>query len=208
MTPPPRCPRCDGVLRAPDLWSSDWRCAVHGAVQPYTVSPTPTLQALTALADSSGVPVWSLSPPLPGWTFAGSGFCGDQRRPPTATATAFCGPAPLGGLAEVVLVAEEPGVGLGAALAGLPATDAELPGGAPDDRLVAAGHPTPLWRVEAPVDRAAFVGEARGVWLWIVTWPADAALVLAEHLELADLRDGAVRDLVAGAPSPRLRLSG
>jgi hypothetical protein len=205
VTPPPRCPRCDGALRAPDLWSSEWRCPVHGAVQPYTVAPTPTLAALTAAAEASAVPVWTLAPLLPGWTFAGHGTCGDSRRPAAATATAFCGPAPLGGLAEVLLVAEEPAVGLGAALAGLQGADPGLPSGAPHDRVLAAGHPTPLWRVAAPPDRAAFVGEARGVWLWLLTWPADAALVLAEHLVLADLRDVPPRDLAVGAPSPRLR---
>jgi hypothetical protein len=172
------------------------------------VQPTPTVAALSALAAASAVPVWALTPLLPGWTFAGSGSCGDERRPATATATAFCGPAPLGGLAELVLVAEEPGVGLGAGLGGLPAAEVDPPSGAPDDKILAAGHPTPLWRAECPLDRAGFVGEARGVWLWALFWPADAALVLAEHLELVDLRDTLPRDLVVGAPSPRLRLSG
>jgi hypothetical protein len=57
-----------------------------------------------------------------------------------------------------------------------------------------------------PPDRAAFVGEAGGVWLWLVMWPADAALLLLEHLVLEDLREQPTlrSRLLFGAPTDRL----
>ena len=78
--------------------------------------------------------------------------------------------------------------------------------GAPDAKVLASGHPTALWRCTSADDRVAFVGEAGGVWLWAVLWPPAAELVLLEHVELQDLRQGA-RDAVAlphGAPTTRL----
>ena len=78
--------------------------------------------------------------------------------------------------------------------------------GAPDAKVLAAGHLTALWRVASADDRVAFVGEALGVWLWAVLWPPDAELVLLEHVELHDLRADAhaVLELPVGAPSTRL----
>lgn len=54
-------------------------------------------------------------------------------------------------------------------------------------------------------ERAAFVGEAMGSWLWLILWPASAGVLLVEQLELLDLRDPGVQaDLPFGAPSPLL----
>src|SRR3712207_8412989 len=41
-----------------------------------------------------------------------------------------------------------------------------------------------LWAVPTSDDRAAFVGESYGVWLWLVMWPMNAAWLLAEQLAL------------------------
>ena len=125
------------------------------------------------------------------------------------TAVALAGPSPLGGPADLVLVAEDPGVGLGARIAGTDGVDpGTVPEGAPDAKVLAAGHPTPLWRCGSAEDRVAFVGEAAGIWLWAVLWPPAAELVLLEHVELHDLRSEshANLDLPIGAPSPRLQL--
>jgi hypothetical protein len=105
-----------------------------------------------------------------------------------------------------VLVAEEPGVGVGARLAGLAGTDPSCAQTSPDFKVTAAHHPTALWAQPSAGDRAAFAGEARAVWLEVVFWPARASLLLLEHLVLADLRDGlyADIDLTFGAPSPFL----
>jgi hypothetical protein len=48
------------------------------------------------------------------------------------------------------------------------------------------------------------VGEAYGVWLWLVMWPMNAAWLLAEQLELIDLRDRIYPDLPLGPPSEHL----
>ena len=187
--------------------SSSWDCERHGAVSPLHVVARPAAEALRKVSASAGVPLWAPLPLLPGWTLTGLATAGDDRSPAKATVMALAGPSPLGGPADMLLIAEEPGVGLGARFAGLEEVD---PGmtvvGQPDAKVEAAGHPTALWRSPSADDRAAFVGEAMGVWLWAVLWPPAAELVLLEHVVLHDLRHAAHEsiDLPVGAPSPRL----
>ena len=67
--------------------------------------------------------------------------------------------------------------------------------------------PTAMWHVTGtPGDRAVFVGEAMGIWIWAVAWPERAGMMLYDELVLTDLRDaGAEVELVpCGALSPRL----
>ncbi len=64
--------------------------------------------------------------------------------------------------------------------------------------MLAAGHPTALWRAPSAADRVALVGEAGGVWLWAVLWPPAAELLLLEHVELADLREHPALGLPVG----------
>jgi hypothetical protein len=194
------------VVRAPGLFSSDWSCAEHGSVLPLHVLPTASPEAVAHVRSAARVPVWVPSPLLPGWTLTGLGWAGDDRSGARATVLACAGPAPLGGVADLLLVAEEPGVGVGAGYAGVPDPDAtpDLAGPAAA-KVHAAGHPTALWTVSAaPTDRAVLAGEALGVWLWAVLWPAAAGYVLLEQVVLSDLRDRVPPDLVAGAPSPYL----
>jgi hypothetical protein len=149
--------------------------------------------------------------PLPaGWLFTGAVSAGDDPGGGRATVLACSGPGPLGGPGELLLIAEELGVGLGARYAGIPGPD---PGPylsvdqSPHAKVHAAGRPTPLWLVPgSPPDRAVFAGEALGLWLWAVVWPEEAGLMLYDELVLADLREaGAELDLVpCGAISPRL----
>ena len=184
--------------------SSVWQCELHGAVAPFASLP---VRSLALLCGRAQVPVWSALPLLPGWLLTGLGGCGDERTGSVATVVALSGPSPLGGPADLLLVAEEPGTGLGARLAGLDTVDPGLVDvGAPDAKVLAAGHPTALWRCDSAADRVAFAGEAAGVWLWAVLWPPAAELVLLEHVELHDLRHEAHAglDLPLGAPSPRL----
>jgi hypothetical protein len=181
--------------------SSDWTCERHGPVQPFFRGVPEGLAQMTSTAR---VPVWTPWPLLHGWTLGGLAWCGDERTGATATLCAFAGPNPVGGPADLLLVAEEPGVGLGAHVAGLESVDpGDLAKGAPDAKVLAHGHPTPLWRAGSADDRVAFVGEAYGVWLWAVLWPPAAELVLMEHVDLHDLRQKALV-LPQGAPSPRL----
>jgi len=206
MTATLSCPRCSGPVRPPGLMSSDWSCGVHGAVEPYAAVPHATPEAVRQLGARSQVPLWSPLPLLPGWTLSGLAAAGGQRDRARASVVALSGPSPLGGPADLVLVAEEPGVGLGARFAGLDVLDPGPLRGAPDAKVLVAGHPTPLWCCPGADDRAAYVGEAAGVWLWAVLWPPAAELVLLEHVELHDLRHEAHATLTlpGGAPSQRL----
>jgi hypothetical protein len=207
VTSAPTCPRCLGPLRPPDLWSSQWRCDQHGYVSPWHEATAAPEEALRQLAGAAAVPVWVAAPMPVHWYVGGVGWAGDDRTGARSVALATAGPSPVGGPADMVLIAETPGAGLGARLAGIPGTD---PGHAldtqPEAKVEAAGHPTAMWSVRSPPDRAAFVGEAGGVWLWLVLWPADAAMLLLENLVLEDLREQpALRSrLVFGAPTDRL----
>ena len=97
------------------------------------------------------------------------------------------------------------GTGVGCGYAGLPGLDpGEVITGQNSVDVKAAGQRAPLWAVPTTDDRAAFVGEAYGVWLWLVMWPMNAAWLLAEQLELLDLRERVYPDLPLGPPSEHL----
>ncbi len=204
------CPRCGGPLRAPDLMHSGWRCEQHGAVPPLHVPRHVSAEVVDSVRAHSRVPLWCPWPPLSGWTVTGVGWAGDEATGASATLLACSGPAPLGGPADVVLVAEEPGVGLGCWFAGFPGPDpgpvleAEVSGDVAHAKIVAGGHPTPLWSVPSGPDRCVYVGEASGLWLYAVAFPAAAGYVLAEHVVLHDLTDSRPAELVYGALSPYL----
>jgi hypothetical protein len=172
------------------------------------VQPTPDV--LRAAASTAGVPLW-LPWPLPrGWLVTGVVTAGDERTGARATAVVCSGPAPLGGVAELVLVGEEMGVGLGARFAGLDGPDAGLmPDRAADAKIHAAGIPTAMWALEpgpaAVEGPAVYVGEALGCWVWAVLWPGTAGFLLIDDFVLTDLRNaGHELDIPCGALSPRL----
>lgn len=208
MRAEPVCPRCSAQLHPPSLWNSAWLCDAHGAVHPLQPVVQPTAELLHSVAASAAVPVW-LPWPLPrGWLVTGLASAGDERTGARASAVACSGPAPLGGVGELLLIAEEPGVGLGARFAGLTGPD---PGSVPDERAAdakihAAGHPTAMWSLDdGPDDRAVYVGEALGCWIWAVLWPESAGFLLIDDFTLSDLRDaGHDLDVPFGALSPRL----
>jgi hypothetical protein len=153
------------------------------------------------------VPVWCPWPLPRGWLVTGLGWAGDDRTGTQATAVACSGPAPLhDGPADILLVAEEPGVGLGNRYAGLAGNDPGVSnaGAVPHVNIKAAGRDTPMWSVGNAADRVAYVGEACGLWLYAVAWPADAGYVLSEHIVLHDVTDWLPPELVYGAPSPYL----
>jgi hypothetical protein len=222
------CPRCGGSVRPPDLMHPDWRCDECAEVPPLHVavhnnaeivkSVINTIEAGT-LPDRPAVPLWCTWPLLVDWMVTGVAWAGDDHSGVRATALACSGPAPLGeGPADLVIVAEEPGVGLGNRFAGLPGTDPgpdlvrELtraepaPGEAAGAhaKIKVDGHPTPLWSIASTEDRSAYVGEARGMWLYAIAWPAHAGYLLAEHVVLHDLCEWLPPELVYGAPSPYL----
>lgn len=203
---PATCPRCDAPLRSPGLMSSNWECDRHGAVLPMRRWTNVTPDVLALATGKAKVPIWSPLPLLPGWTLTGLALAGDERSGARATALALSGPSPLGGPADLLLVAEEPGIGLGARLAGGNGLDpGDVTQGPPDAKVEAAHHPTALWRADSADDRVAFVGEALGVWLYAILWPPAAELVLLEHVVLHDLRHESHTglELPVGAPTSR-----
>jgi hypothetical protein len=206
MKPVLTCPRCDAVVRAPSAWSSSWQCEQHGGVYPLRSGLSPSRDGLDGVLRAAFVPVW-LPWPLPArWLVTGFAAAGDERSGRRACAVALSGPNPVGGPAEMILVSDELGVGLGARVAGLDGPD---PGerfalGQPAATIRHRNHEFPLWHVET-AGRAAFAGEVLGAWLWVVLWPDTAGVLLVEPLELRDLRDpGQQLDLPFGALSPKL----
>jgi len=207
MRDEPTCPRCGGSLHAPGLWTSAWQCDAHGPVAPLQPLAKPGPECLEHVRSHAGVPLWLPQPMPTGWLVTGYAHAGDDRAGAVATVVACSGPAPLGGAADLLLVAESPGVGLGARLAGLPGPDAGagFDSGPAHARLDAAGHPTPLWNVETHSDNAVYVGEAKAAWMWVILWPAEAGVLLVENLGLEDAadREGGI-DVTYGALMPRL----
>jgi len=207
---PPVCPRCGSPVAEPGEVDG-WLCARHGAVDPLQPFGWPSVEVAAELAAGLSLPIWLPWPLPPGWLISGLGYAGRSRSRAAATVLACSGPSPLGGLGELLIVAEEPSVGLGGAYAGLDAIDpgGAIEGAAAQAKIEIGQHPTSLWCLSSPSDRAVYVGEAAGCWLWIVLHPASAGYLLAERLALADLRDlGAeIEMLPFSAQTPRLRLS-
>lgn len=201
------CPRCDSALRPPGLWSSAWQCPAHGPVLPFTSYRKPSPEALEDVRRRCGVPLWLPSPLRRDWAITGLGSVGDERERARASLLACSGPGPLGGRADLLLVAEEPGIGLGARLAGLPGPDpgAGFDVGPSDAKIEAAGHPTPLWSLNDGTGPAVFVGEAKALWLWVLVHPDSAGVLLYDSLALRDAREpGAEAGLEFGPLAPVL----
>jgi len=205
--PEPVCVRCRGPLGTPEA-DGTWSCPEHGVVEPLNAALPAEHHHVVDVAGSSAVPVW-LPRPLPtGW-----GLSGVRRTSGTGasrgTAVALLGPGLTSRQVELVLVAEEPGVGLGASFAGLRDSDPgpELASLPCDTKVTAGGHPTALWSLPV-IDRAVYVGEAGGLWLWAVVWPVTEWMVVHDDLHLVDVRAPENRahltELPVAALSPRL----
>ncbi|GAB3673119.1 hypothetical protein GCM10027589_42850 [Actinocorallia lasiicapitis] len=171
---------------------------------------SPSKEGLAAVRKTAKVPIW-LPWPLPlGWLVTGFLHAGDDRAGSRATGVAVTGPGLTSGPADMLLISEELGVGLGAQFAGMPGPDpgTEFAQGPPHAKVTAAGRPLPLWSVQGAPDRAVYVGEALGRWLWAILWPAEAGALMIGSLTLTDLREpGMDLDLPYGAACPRLEPS-
>ncbi|GAA3741155.1 hypothetical protein GCM10022402_21170 [Salinactinospora qingdaonensis] len=151
----------------------------------------PTLASLELLSDSAQVPMWIPWPLPSGWVVTGFADAGDERSGALATVVALSGPAPLGGVGDLAIVAEEPGIGLACRLAGMAGAD---PGdgfdsGAPDGKVRHDGHDIALWSIDAGAQYAVYVGEAMANWLWFVFSPADTGVLMCEITAVRDLSD-------------------
>lgn len=204
MTGSPRCPRCGEALLPPTVMHERFECSRHGPVAPLHDPVLPGPEALATLAKCSDVPFW-LPWPLPAtWVFTGLRLVGGGKEPVEAVVIGLTGRGLTQGPSDLLIVAEQPGTGLGAALAGTTEPDPDLTTSAAVTKIRAAGYQTPLWSLESP-DRAAYVGEAAGQWLWLVAWPQASWAVVDDDLQLVDLRGtGALADLPTGALMPRL----
>jgi hypothetical protein len=203
MSVSPICPRCgEELVVRPGSTAQAW-CHLHGAVTPLHWTTLLAHDAISAVTTDARVPAWVPDPMPPGWSVTGLAWGGEPGA--RAIVVNCAGPAPLGGAAELVLVAEEPGMGVGCGYAGLVGPDpGDVISGPSSADVKAAGQRAPLWAVPTDHGRAAFVGEAYGVWLWLVMWPASTAWLLAEQLELLDLRERLYPDLPLGPPSEHL----
>jgi hypothetical protein len=176
-------------------------------VFPFAPVAAPGPRLVRQLADRSGLPLW-LPWPLPrGWVVSAVSHAGDDAAGVQATAMLVSGPNPMGGPGDLLLVAEEPGVGLGARFAGVDGAD---PGpavtGEPHARFDVGGRPVPMWWVDGAPDRAVYVGQWDSRWLWAILIPETAGVLLLEDLSLVDARDlgHEVDVLPYGAPPPWL----
>jgi hypothetical protein len=184
------CPRCtqpvvDGA--------TEIQCSEHGA-QPVLWRPTASsyddfAAQLQLAGDFPTLLPWPMSP---GWAVTDFGVVvGEQA---LASVTCCSGTSQLDGPVDVLVVAEEPGVGLGARVAGLAGPDAghAIGEGAAPVKVRIGSLAVPLWpvstsAVDPEFDRSVFVGEAEGRWLWVVLRPASAMLLLRDDWILRDV---------------------
>ncbi len=177
------CPRCDTP-------TADGVCSHHPGA-PVLWRAKPCDYADYAEVVAHGLPLY-VPWPVGDWTLVDLGYAIDDGRAVAAylTATRL---SDVDGDVEVSIVSEEPLVGLGARIAGLPHADPgpSLGVGPALLHLDLDGHRVPLWSVGAadlsePLLTEVLVGEWQGRWLWIVVHPATALLSLGAEFELAD----------------------
>lgn len=191
----PSCAQCGAPLVAGDQTSpGGWTCPLHEAVELPCWRPVDvTYEAFAEhLVLSRGLPTWLTWPLPPAWGVADFGCVGAEGAPARATFATCHGLTAEDGGVSLTVVTEEPGVGLGAHLAGAVHSD---PGREAWDqpaalRLRVGGLSVPLWPVPtgpgADEDRTVLAGEAHGRWLWLVISPAAAVLGLADRASLSD----------------------
>lgn len=167
---------------------------MHGSIHPLWRPEQADYQSFAELVGrTEDFPTYLPWPMSPGWSIADFGCVAHERRT-SATVTTTVGSSDLDGPVEVTIIAEEPGVGLGARCAGTAYSDpGEQIGVGPHAVHVrAAGRTVPLWAVDSSVEddvlaKAVFAGEADGRWLWLILRPASAALLLRDEWLLADV---------------------
>ncbi len=185
------CPRCTTPFSGE---GADFACTEHGAVVPLWRSATADYSTFAdVMQRATGMSTYLPWPMSPGWTIADFGCVAGGDGPALATFTTTVGVSSLDGEVEVTLVAEEPGVGLGARCAGTGSADPgdAVRAGPASVRLRVGSHPVAMWAVpsndaDEVLARSVFVGEAAGRWLWLVMRPASAALLLRDEWLLAD----------------------
>lgn len=186
----PRCPEPFGEDRAVAA------CPGHGSGPTLWRPEEATYDAFVLhLRAARDFPTYLPWPMGPGWAVSDFAVTTSEAARPVATLTCVSGTSELDGPVDVIVVAEEPGTGLGARCAGLPGNDPgrEFGEGVPPVRVRIGSISVPLWAVStstgaaAEVDRTVLAGEASGRWLWIVLRPASAVLLMRDEWILRDV---------------------
>jgi hypothetical protein len=202
------CPRCTTpIARAGDAWS----CPDHGVVEPLW---RPTEASYDAFVEHLGAtarfPTYLPWPLSPGWRVTDFAAVGTVNRG-RAAMTCVSGTSNLDGPVDVLVINEEPGIGLGARIAGTLHDDpgTEVGDGQPSVRIRIDSKSIALWPVSTSSafgewDRSVVAGEADGRWLWLVLRPASAMLLLRDDWILRDVsRLGPpLVELPFGGPAP------
>jgi hypothetical protein len=192
----PGCPRCREPIDAVAIEG----CAGHGAGPVVWRAGEATYDAFVEhLAAARDFPTYLPWPMAPGWAVSDFAVVTQPSGVPVATLTCVSGTSELDGPVDVLLVAEEPGVGLGGRCAGLQRSDPghELGDQQPMVRVRIGSLTSSLWPVSTsgdPVagelDRTVLAGEAAGRWLWVVLRPASAVLLMRDDWILRDVSGG------------------
>ncbi|GAA5156549.1 hypothetical protein GCM10023340_44720 [Nocardioides marinquilinus] len=203
------CPRCAAPVAETD---AGWACVEHGDVEPLW---RPDEASYAGFADhlrrSTAMPTYLPWPMSPGWSVSDFAAVGAEPGRARATMTCTSGTSALDGPVDVIVVAEEPGTGLGARIAGVRHADpgADLGDGPATVRVRVDRAVVPLWPVSVSAsdgewDRSVVVGEAHGRWLWLVLRPASAVLLLRDDWILRDCSQSGPElvELPFGGPAP------
>ena len=187
------CPRC----REPLDPVPPGECPGHGPQPPLWRPEAASYDAFTEHLRAAGdFPTYLPWPMGSGWRVSDFGVVTGADGGAVATVTCSSGTTGPDGRVDVMVVAEEAGVGLGGRCAGLPGAD---PGvgfgeGPPTVRVRIGSQGVPMWPVSTShasvdLDRSVVVGEADGRWLWLVLVPASAVLLLTDAWLMRDVSD-------------------
>jgi len=177
----PGCPRCSTPV-ARHGSDGEYSCPEHGVVpalwRPVDASYEAFVDHLTLAGSFPTYLPWPLGP---GWQV--SDFAVVDGR---ATLIGLTGTSELDGPVDILIVAEEPGTGVGARAAGTAEPGGSVGEGPPSARVRVGPQPVPLWPMDTTYgagewDRSVLVGEARGRWLWLVLRPASVLLMLRDE---------------------------
>jgi hypothetical protein len=187
------CPRCAVPLARP-LPGAGWVCAEHGPIVPLWRPGQASYEGFAEHLRLAGdFPTYLPWPMSPGWRVTDFAVVGTGERPARATLTICSGTSELDGPVDLVVVAEEAGIGLGARCAGTRHDDPgdEVGQGPPSVKVRVENQVVSLWPVSVSLggdlDRSVVAGEAQGRWLWIVLRPASAVLLLHDDWILRDV---------------------
>lgn len=210
MSLEPSCPRCPiPVARATP--AGGWWCPDHGPVPPlWRPAEASYEDFVDHLGRSANFPTYLPWPLGPGWQVTDVAAVGESCRS-VATVTGCSGTSAIDGPVDVLLVAEDPGTGFGARVAGTRYVDAggEVGLGPPAVAVRIGSQTVRMWPVSThggpgEWDRSVVVGETQGRWLWLVLRPASAILLLHDDWILRDVSELGPHlvELPFGGPRP------